>query len=182
MVDTKPYPKLSISSPSDVPFEINEIMNPKARKVNLEITYEVKPENRNSKPKAKLMQENDIQSIELQDGKKVMPNNYVLRIEMPGYEHSINQEYILPGEAPHKITCRLTASMRSVVNQITAEYPAHESIEPDEISLDGKPVGKDFKIKPGSHDLVILKEGYKPIRKHIEILASDKKLLTSRTT
>ena len=173
----KPIVKTVNVEPSNMPFEINETMNPKARKVNLQIVFDVDPENRNNKPKAQLMIEKDIRSIELHDGKKVMPNNYVLRIEMPGYEPSINQEYISPSEAPHKITCRLTASMRSVVKQITAEYPAREAIEPDEISLDGKPIGKDFKIKPGSHDLVILKEGYKPIRKHIAILASDKDFL-----
>ena len=71
----------------------------------------------------------------------------------------------------------MVASPRSVATRITAEYPPNDVVVPDEITIDGKPIGKDFKVKPGTHDLVILKEGYQPVRKQIRIKANSAEYL-----
>lgn len=140
--------------------------------VNLDLTQDIAHDNPAIKPKISLVNEKSNESLSLKDGDKVKAENYLLQIEMDGYEPLVSQESIMPSELPYKISKKLIASMRSVVTKITAEYPADKTIIPHEITLDNKPVSQDFKIKPGTHELVILKDGYMPIRKSIQIGAN----------
>lgn len=164
-------------APDDTPYLIREILQAKLRQVDLEITQDIPHDDPSIKPTTALKNERTGDSSPLQDKDKVAPESYLLKIEMNGYEPEVSKEVVLPSEDPYKISKRLLASPRAVVTRITSEYPEGEIVIPDEITLNNKPIGKDFKVKPGVHDLVILKEGYVPVRKQIKIGANSAEFL-----
>lgn len=158
--------------PDETPFEIVEVLKCKPVTFNLEITQDVLHDNPALKPQIMLVNEKTKESIPLKDGDKVLPESYLLRIEMDGYDPLVSKELVMPSEMPYKVSKKLISSLRTVRTKITAEFPVDEPLIPDEITIDGKAISKDFKIKPGTHDLVILKEGYMPVRKSIKIGAN----------
>ncbi len=167
--------------PDEVPYEIAEVLKAKPVLVNLEVSQDVAHDNPAIKPQISLLNEKTKETIPLKDGDKVAPESYVLKIEMDGYEPSVTKELIMPSELSYKMSKKLISSLRPLISKVIAEYPPEESIIPDEITLDNKGISKDFKVKPGPHDLVILKEGYMPIRKSIKIGANSLEyLLTER--
>jgi len=177
----EPVTKQVKIAPDEVPYEIAEVLKAKPVLVNLEITQDVLHDNPAIKPNVSLLNEKTKESVPLKDGDKVAPESYVLKIDMDGYEPLVSKELIMPSEQAYKMSKKLIASMRTVVSKVIAEYPPEENIIPDEITLDNKGISKDFKVKPGPHDLVILKEGYMPIRKSIKIGANSLEyLLTER--
>lgn len=175
----KPITKKVTIEPDELPFPIQETMYPKPVKINMEITQDVSPEDPNVKPRMTLTNERTQEILPVKDGDMIEPESYLFKAEMAGYDPELSKELFMPREEPYKITRRLSASLRSVVPKITADYPAGQQIVPDEITLNNKGIGKDFKIKPGTHDLVILKEGYLPVRKPVKILASEKEYILS---
>lgn len=166
--------------PSDQPYEIQEILKPKPVELDIEITQDILHD-KNVQPVLTLINEKTNESIKIKDGDKVNPESYQLKVEMDGYETLVSKELIMPSEVPYKINKKLMSGLRNVVTQIQAEYPAGEIIIPDEITLDNKPLSKDFKVKPGIHELVILKDGYIPVRKPIKIGANSMDFLLAET-
>lgn len=168
----KPIEKQIKIPPDDTPYVIRENLDPKLRAAQLQITQEIAHDDPSITPKVTMLNEKLQESRELKHGDAVTPESYLFKIEMNGYEPEVFKDVVMPSEDPYKIVRRLIASPRAVVTKIIAEYPEGDIIVPDEITLNNKPIGKDFKIKPGTHDLVILKEGYVPIRKQIKIGAN----------
>lgn len=177
----EPVTKQVKMPPDEVPYEIVEVLKAKPVLVNLEITQDVPHDNPAIKPQVTLLNEKTKETIPLKDGDKIAPESYLLKIEMDGYEPLVSKELIMPSELPYKMSKKLISSLRNVIAKVIAEYPPEENIIPDEITLDNKGISKDFKVKPGPHDLVILKEGYMPIRKSIKVGANSLDyLLTER--
>lgn len=158
--------------PSDEPYTISSVLDPKDVELKLQITYDVEPENKDQTYKCDMKNEAIGLKQTVTDGKKIKPESYLYEIIQPGYEIASDRVLIMPREDAYVLQRRLVARDRTVVTDISDE--AGNPIEPDEITLDGKAINKGFKVKPGIHELVILKEGYIPVRKQVQILASDK--------
>jgi len=159
-------------APDDIPYLIRETLKAKPVQIELDITLDIAHDDPTVKPILTLINEKSKESQILKNGDRVAPESYLLKVEMDGFESEISKELILPSEAPYKIVKRLQSSRRNVITRITSEYPEGEIVVPDEITLDSKPIGKDFKAKPGVHDLLILKDGYVPVKKQINIGAN----------
>lgn len=159
--------------PSSEPYVIREIVQAKDVKINLNVTYDVAAQDPTIPYKAFLINEKTRESIPFQSGNKVKPESYLLKVERPGYEPDVQRVLLMPSESDYSANRRMVAMPRRIVTQIGVEYPeTGGNVVPDEITLDNKGVKKDSTAKPGVHDLVILKEGYLPVRKQIKILAS----------
>jgi len=165
--------------PLDEPYIIKEIL--KAKKVRIET--EVRPDIVHDDPTIKpqftltLLDKNKDQTPKIiNSGDAVNPEEYQMKLEMDGYETQIFNANITPSEQPYRVSRTLEASLRTIITDISADYPAGPII-PDEITLDGRQITKDFKIKPGMHDLVIFKDGYNPIQKQLKIAASSQSFL-----
>lgn len=163
--------------PSDEPFTIHAVLNPKDVEMELDITYDIAPEDATQTYICNM--KNEVLGLKqtIKTGQTVKPESYLYEVIQPGYEMVSDRVLVMPREDAHKLERRLIASDRNVVSDISDENG--NSIEPDEITIDNKPLNKGFKIKPGIHELVILKEGYLPIRKQVTILASDKDFILS---
>ncbi len=166
--------------PSDEPFVINQIIDPKDVELDFEVTFDVDPENPKIPYSITMVNEKTRESVKVKSGDFIQPESYMLTIERPGYETYVQRLVISPREGRYTFKRKLMASLRGVLTQITAEYPEGETVVPDEITLNNQAINKDFKVKPGIHDLVILKEGYLPIRSSVKILASEKDYILSR--
>ncbi|HPY73919.1 MAG: tetratricopeptide repeat protein [Planctomycetes bacterium] len=166
--------------PDDKPYEIQETLKPKPVLLDINITQDI-PHDKKVEPVLTLINEKTNEAIKIKKGDKVLPESYQLKVEMDGYETLVSKEMIMPSETPYKIDKKLLSSLRNVVTLIKSEYPEGEVIVPDEITLDNKPLAKDFKVKPGLHELVILKDGYIPIRKPITIGANSLDFLLTET-
>lgn len=160
-------------APDEAPYKIEEVLQAKPRELQVTITRDVAPESATVPTKVFLVNENTKETTDIKTGDKILPESYVLKVEQAGYEQDSSNHVIHASEDIYNIERKLTASMRPVVYNVTSEYPPRKQLVPDQITLDNQPVAKDFKIKPGHHDLVILSEGYMPIRESVEILASD---------
>jgi hypothetical protein len=168
----KPIEKTIVIPPDDTPYVVKEFLDPKLRATNIQISQDIPHDNPDMKPRVTMLNEKTNETKDLRHGDQIPPESYVFKVEMDGYDPEVFKDVVMPSEEAYKITRRLNASQRSVVSKITAEYPDGETIIPDEIKLNNVPVGKDFKVKPGTHDLVILKEGYIPVQKQIVINAN----------
>jgi len=166
-------------TPDDEPYVIQQVLDPKEIQVNLNVSYDVEPQDPSIMFEVAMENERTKENTRIKDGDKILPESYLIKVERAGYEPDTQRQLLMPSDDNYMVERKLVASPRRVITHITAEYPDGEIVEPDEITLDNKPITKDFKIKPGTHDLIILKEGYLPIRKTIKILASDKDFMLS---
>lgn len=166
--------------PDDVPFPIKETLLCKPREVKIDLDRDVPPEDPQIPFMISLINQNTKEVAKVKSGDRILPENYVLKVEQAGYEPDITQHLILPSDEAYNVSRRLIASMRVVVTDIRGEYPENAVLIPDKITLDTKALGKDFLVKPGSHDLVIQSEGYLPLTEQLKILASPNQYLIAR--
>lgn len=160
--------------PSDEPYIIREILKPKKVRVETEVRPDIVHDDPNIRPQftLTLLDKNKDQTpLPINYGDTVNPEEYQVKIEMDGYETQIFNASINPSEQPFRINRPMEASLRTIVTDISADWPVGP-IQPDEMTLDGRPITKDFKVKPGMHDLVIIKDGYNPIQRQLKIGAS----------
>ncbi len=172
--------KINIEPKEDIHI-IRETMKAKPVLVKVEITLDIPHDDPNAAAVLTLVNQKNKEIINLKDGDKVPPANYQLKIEMDGYESVTLPKDIYPSEETYLITQRLLAKKRKVISRITAEYPEGKSFLPQDIqniTLGGQSLkDKDFQIKPGSHELMIVHPGYAPIRKLVNISANSTEFL-----
>ncbi len=161
-------------SPSNSPFVLQQFVDAKKRPLELMVKYEVPHENPETGFRAILKNEGNGLEEDFTPKMTVTPSSYLLTIGRPGYLPHSRQVTILPGENPWQIECTLPAAEREVVAFVQADFPAGADLVPDEITLSSRPLQKGIRVAPGKHELVILREGYLPVRKMIDIPASEK--------
>ena len=170
----KPVSRVEKIPPGEVPHRIHVIMDPAPRTVDLDIQYDVQPEN--SKIEQIVRVAGGSVDKNIKDGDSIIPNKYNLQIIAEGYEKLEEKIDVPPAEGTYPLKRMLKASPRNVILRVTTDYPPGQLITPDKVLLNGKPFGDDDKgftnkIKPGKYSLMIDKAGYHSIKKEIFVPA-----------
>ena len=157
--------------PSEEPYRIIEIMKPKKRALNIDVTYDVPPQNSNISRTVRLKGETIAFDKIVKTNDEIDPHNYRLEIVADGYERVTEAITIDPAETSYLLKKQLVSLPRQVIFRITSDYELMPNIQDYQIVVDGNPVESFTKIKPGTHTLVINKAGFHSINEEFKMLA-----------
>ncbi|WP_372369230.1 PEGA domain-containing protein [Candidatus Uabimicrobium sp. HlEnr_7] len=157
--------------PSEEPFRIIEIMKPKKRALNLDITYDVPPQNSNLARTVRLKGETIAFDKVVKTNDEIDPHNYRLEVVADGYERVTEAITIDPAETSYLLKKQLVSLPRQVIFRVTSDYDMMPNLQDYQILVDGDPVENITKIKPGTHTLVINKAGFHSINDEFKLFA-----------
>ncbi|HPY73918.1 MAG TPA: hypothetical protein PLB63_00710 [Planctomycetota bacterium] len=164
--------------PDDVAYRIQRIMQPKERDVQTEITYDIAPEEKTD-PIIRIESEDGTINQIVKPGDKIIPNKYKVTIEADGYRPLIEDLVVPPAETAYTFKHTLNAKPRTVILDITADYPPGQKITPDKVLMNGElfsegMVSMSKQMAPGRYSTLIEKAGYNTIQKENVIPAGTK--------
>lgn len=169
----------NIVIPSDSEkYLIKEILIAKARKIELDITYYVKPDPNLTPHKVTLTLINNPKWKEITSGIFIQPNTYYLKITKPAYSTYEKKIHIWPDNKPLLIKEILLPKGRDLKLGIIYDVKPCKYLQPSQVTLICKPrnilhIGH-FPVYPGLYLFEIYKPGYQNFHKEINILPSKK--------
>ncbi|WP_372365557.1 hypothetical protein [Candidatus Uabimicrobium sp. HlEnr_7] len=90
--------------PSNQPYIISHILNPKDVKFKLEITYDIEPENKKQSYICRVKNETS-SGIKVVDGQKIKLESYLFEVFQSGYQVATKRVVIMPSENPYVLKC-----------------------------------------------------------------------------
>ncbi|BBM83387.1 hypothetical protein [Candidatus Uabimicrobium amorphum] len=174
--------KITVEPGEDI-LQLTRHLHPSRRRLEVNVTYDVKPSEKLAPHKISLRNLSDTEFRSIKEGDMIYPGEYKVEIEKEAYTLYQGRIVVEPGEKPYVLSTELVAKHVQILMDIKYDVtPGDEAIALGSSKLtfiDSNDIGRSVehgnRIRPGSQKLEINQPGYeyREHRKKINIEPSE---------